>query len=131
PLRVGDDIFDSPEDIGSIEIPDLRLDDVAGLEDVKRRLDLAFLSPLKNPEMMKLYGKSLRGGLLLYGAPGCGKTFIARAVAGELGARFITIGLSDILDMWIGSSEKNIHSIFQQARRNAPCVLFFDELDAL
>ncbi len=131
PLRVGDDIFDSPEDIGSIEIPDLRLDDVAGMEDVKRRLDLAFLSPLKNPEMMKLYGKSLRGGLLLYGAPGCGKTFIARAVAGELGARFITIGLSDILDMWIGSSEKNIHSIFQQARRNAPCVLFFDELDAL
>jgi len=130
-LSVGDDIFDSPDDIGSIEIPDLRLADVAGMDEVKRRLELAFLSPLKNPEMMKLYGKSLRGGLLLYGAPGCGKTFIARAVAGELGARFITIGLSDILDMWIGNSEKNIHSIFQQARRNAPCVLFFDELDAL
>jgi SpoVK/Ycf46/Vps4 family AAA+-type ATPase len=68
---------------------------------------------------------------LLYGAPGCGKTFIARAVAGELGAKFISVGLSDVLDMWIGSSEKNIHSIFERARRNAPCVLFFDELDAL
>jgi SpoVK/Ycf46/Vps4 family AAA+-type ATPase len=68
---------------------------------------------------------------LLYGAPGCGKTFIARAVAGELGAKFISVGLSDVLDMWIGSSEKNVHSIFERARRNAPCVLFFDELDAL
>ncbi len=114
-----------------VEYSDLRLSDVAGLEKVKRRLNLAFLSPLKNPEMMKLYGKSLRGGLLLYGPPGCGKTFIAKAVAGELGAKFISVGLSDVLDMWIGSSEKNVHSIFEHARRNAPCVLFFDELDAL
>ena len=113
------------------ERPDLRLSDVAGMEKVKKRLHLAFLAPLKNPEMMKLYGKSLRGGLLLYGPPGCGKTFIARAVAGELGANFITVGLSDVLDMWIGSSEKNIHDLFDRARRNAPCVLFFDELDAL
>lgn len=114
-----------------METPDLKLSDVAGMELVKRRLNLAFLAPLRNPEMMKLYGKSLRGGLLLYGAPGCGKTFIARAVAGELGARFISIGLSDVLDMWIGSSEKNIHEIFARARRKAPCVLFFDEIDAL
>ena len=101
------------------------------MEKVKRRLNLAFLSPLKNPEMMRLYGKSLRGGLLLYGPPGCGKTFIAKAVAGELGARFISVGLADVLDMWIGNSEKNIHAVFERARRNAPCVLFFDELDAL
>lgn len=114
-----------------IEQSDLRLADVAGMEKVKRRLHLAFLAPLKNPEMQKLYGKSLRGGLLLYGAPGCGKTFIARAVAGELGANFISVGLSDVLDMWIGNSEKNLHAIFERARRNAPCVLFFDELDAL
>lgn len=114
-----------------IERSDLRLSDVAGLEKVKRRLDLAFLSPLKNPEMRKMYGKSLRGGLLLYGPPGCGKTFVARAVAGELGASFISVGLSDVLDMWIGNSEKNIHAIFERARRNAPCVIFFDELDAL
>lgn len=113
------------------ETPDIKLSDVAGMEAVKRRLHLAFLAPLQNPEMMKLYGKSLRGGLMLYGAPGCGKTFIARAVAGELGARFLSIGLSDVLDMWIGSSEKNIHEIFARARRQAPCVLFFDEIDAL
>jgi SpoVK/Ycf46/Vps4 family AAA+-type ATPase len=125
-------VFAEDDDfVWEIENSDLRLADVAGMEKVKRRLNLAFLSPLKNPEMMRLYGKSLRGGLLLYGAPGCGKTFIARAVAGELGAKFISVGLSDVLDMWIGSSEKNIHSIFERARRNAPCVLFFDELDAL
>ena len=123
--------YDDSASLFEIETPNLRLSDVAGMELVKRRLNLSFLAPLKNPEMMKLYGKSLRGGLLLYGAPGCGKTFIARAVAGELGARFISIGLSDVLDMWIGSSEKNIHEIFARARRKAPCVLFFDEIDAL
>ena len=124
-------LFDFDDSPFEIETPDLRLSDVAGMEQVKRRLNLSFLAPLRNPEMMKLYGKSLRGGLLLYGAPGCGKTYIARAVAGELGARFISIGLSDVLDMWIGSSEKNIHEIFARARRKAPCVLFFDEIDAL
>lgn len=127
----GDDDENEDDSDWEIERSDLRLADVAGMEAVKRRLHLAFLAPLKNPEMMRLYGKSLRGGLLLYGAPGCGKTFIARAVAGELGANFISVGLSDVLDMWIGNSEKNIHSIFERARRNAPCVLFFDELDAL
>lgn len=129
-----DDEFENRDDSDlfvDVEYSDLRLSDVAGLEQVKRRLNLAFLAPLQNPEMMKMYSKSLRGGLLLYGPPGCGKTFIARAVAGELGARFISIGLSDVLDMWIGSSEKNIHAVFERARRNAPCVIFFDELDAL
>lgn len=123
--------FHNEDPFVDAEYYDLKLSDVAGMEAVKRRLNLAFLSPLRNPEMMRLYGKSLRGGLLLYGPPGCGKTFIAKAVAGELRARFISIGLSDVLDMWIGNSEKNIHSVFERARRNAPCVLFFDELDAL
>lgn len=126
----GFDEPDDPEDF-ILETPETTLSDVAGMEAVKRRLNLAFLAPLKNPEMMRLYGKSLRGGLLLYGAPGCGKTFIARAVAGELGARFISVGLSDVLDMWIGSSEKNVHEMFERARRQSPCVLFFDEIDAL
>ncbi len=107
------------------------LKDVAGMEEVKRRLNLAFLGPLKNPDMMKLYGKSLRGGLLLYGPPGCGKTFVARATAGELGAKFISIGLSDVLDMWMGESERKLHEVFEHARRNKPCVLFFDEIDAI
>jgi AAA+ superfamily predicted ATPase len=118
-------------DFWEAEKPGVTLADVAGMEVVKRRLNLAFLAPLKNQEMMKMYGKSLRGGLLLYGPPGCGKTYIARATAGELGARFISVGLSDVLDMWIGQSEKNLREIFQSARRNAPCVLFFDEIDAL
>src|SRR5579871_6043920 len=113
------------------ERPPITLADVAGMDEVKRRLNIAFLAPMRNPEVMKLYGKSLRGGLLLYGPPGCGKTYIARATAGELGARFISIGLSDILDMYLGQSERNLHEIFETARRNRPCVLFFDEIDAL
>jgi len=113
------------------ETPTLKLADVAGMEQVKRRLNLAFLAPLRNPEMMKMYGKTLRGGLMLYGPPGCGKTFIARATAGEMGARFVSVGLADVLDMYLGQSERNLHEIFETARRNAPCVLFFDEIDAL
>ncbi|MEU2078162.1 AAA family ATPase [Streptomyces sp. NPDC013489] len=109
----------------------VRLADVGGMDEVKERLEAAFLAPMRNPELRRLYGKSLRGGLLLYGPPGCGKTFIARAVAGELGANFLTVSLSDVLDMWIGASEKNIHDIFETARRQAPCVVFLDELDAL
>jgi SpoVK/Ycf46/Vps4 family AAA+-type ATPase len=113
------------------ERPAVTLDDVGGMEQVKRRLRAAFLAPLENPALRRMYGKSLRGGLLLYGPPGCGKTFIARATAGELGARFVGIGLHDVLDMWLGESEKRLHELFENARRNAPCVLFFDEVDAL
>ncbi|MYY02725.1 MULTISPECIES: ATP-binding protein [unclassified Streptomyces] len=109
----------------------VRLADVGGMQDVKDRMEAAFLAPLRNPELRKLYGKSLRGGLLLYGPPGCGKTFLARAVAGELGAAFLSVSVNDVLDMWIGNSERNMHEIFETARRQAPCVLFLDELDAL
>lgn len=109
----------------------IRLADVGGMEDVKKRLQASFLAPLQNPELRKLYGKSLRGGLLLYGPPGCGKTFIARAIAGELGASFLSVSLSDILDMFIGNTEKNVSELFAQARASAPCVLFIDELDAI
>ena len=120
----GDRTFD-------IEAATVRLADVGGMEDVKKRLELAFLAPLRNDKLRALYRKSLRGGLLLYGPPGCGKTFLARAVAGEMGAKFATISLVDVLNMWIGQSERNLHEIFEAARREAPCVLFLDEVDAL
>jgi SpoVK/Ycf46/Vps4 family AAA+-type ATPase len=118
-------------DVYDAEHTDLSLADVAGMTEVKQRLEAAFLAPMRNPELRKLYGKSLRGGLLLYGPPGCGKTFIARAVAGELGARFIAVSFADIIDMFVGQSERNIHELFEVARRNAPCVLFLDEVDAI
>jgi SpoVK/Ycf46/Vps4 family AAA+-type ATPase len=111
--------------------PTITLKDVAGMEPVKRRLNLAFLAPLRNPELRRTFGKSLRGGLLLYGPPGCGKTFLARATAGELGAKFMPVGIADVLDMWLGQSEQNLKGYFETARRQAPCVLFFDEVDAL
>jgi hypothetical protein len=114
-----------------VENSAVTLADVGGMSQVKDRLEAAFLAPLRNPELRKLYGKSLRGGLLLYGPPGCGKTFVARAVAGEMGAKFITVGLADILDMYIGNSERNIADLFTLARREAPVVLFLDEVDAL
>lgn len=122
---------DQSHDIVDVEPADVRFADVGGMTEVKERLEAAFLAPLRNPELVKLYGKSLRGGLLLYGPPGCGKTFIARAVAGEMGARFIAVSLAEVLDAYVGANERNIHEIFEVARRSAPCVLFLDEVDAL
>jgi len=113
------------------EISDLTLADVAGMDEVKARLEAAVLAPIRNPDLVKLYAKSLRGGLLLYGPPGCGKTFIARALAGEIGARLLSVSLADVLDMYIGQSERNLRAIFEIARHSAPCVIFLDEIDAL
>lgn len=127
----GDPDGSEPVEAFETQRPTVTLADVGGMEQVKERLDGAFLAPMRNPELRRLYGKSLRGGLLLYGPPGCGKTFLAKALAGELGAAFISAGLSEILDMWIGSSERNVHDLFVQARQAAPCVLFLDEIDAL
>ena len=126
-----DPISGDQDRIVDVETSSVRLADVGGMADVKKRLELAFLAPLRHDKLRALYGKSLRGGLLLYGPPGCGKTFLARAVAGEMGARFATVSLVDVLNMWIGQSERNLHEIFEAARRNAPCVLFLDEVDAL
>jgi SpoVK/Ycf46/Vps4 family AAA+-type ATPase len=109
----------------------VRLDDVSGMADVKRQIELSLLGPIRNPELMKAYKVSARGGLLLYGPPGCGKTYIAKAISGELGANFYQVGIADVLHHWFGESERSIRSVFDSARRNAPCVLFFDELDAL
>ncbi|MEM7430500.1 MAG: AAA family ATPase [Pseudomonadota bacterium] len=122
-----DPLPDDPE----LEEPTITLDDVAGLADVKERLELAFLGPIRNPELAKSYGKRMRGGLMLYGPPGCGKTYIARALAGELNAQFMSVAINDVMDMWLGESEKRLHAVFESARETAPTVLFFDELDAI
>lgn len=120
-----------PTSAWSPESSSVTFADVGGMEHVKARLNASFLAPLANPELRALYGKSLRGGLLLYGPPGCGKTYIARAVAGELGARFISVGIADVLDPYLGASEQNVRGVFEAARAAAPCVVFIDEIDAL
>lgn len=131
PLFVDSDGSTETTDAWEVERVAIKLDDVGGLEDVKRRLEASFLGPLRNPDLRRLYGKTLGGGLLLYGPPGCGKSYLARALAGELDAGLVSISIHEVLDMWIGASERNLHGIFELARRNAPCVLFIDELDAL
>ena len=114
-----------------LEKPALTFEDVGGMDQVKKEIELKIIRPLLHPELYKAYGKKAGGGILLYGPPGCGKTFIAKATAGQVNAKFINVGLNDVLDMWIGNSEKNLHEIFELARNNTPCVLFIDEIDAL
>jgi AAA+ superfamily predicted ATPase len=123
--------LESQFDDVTVERSAVTLADVGGMAEVKERLELAFLGPLRNPELRRHFGKSLRGGLLLYGPPGCGKTFLARAVAGEMGAAFLSLSIVDVLTMWLGRSERNLHDLFETARAHAPCVLFLDEIDAL
>lgn len=114
-----------------IERPEISFEDVGGMEDLKEEVRLKVIYPLEHPEMYAAYGKGVGGGILMYGPPGCGKTLLARATAGEVDAGFMAVGIHEVLDMWIGNSERNLHELFERARRNAPCVLFFDEVDAL
>jgi len=114
-----------------IEVPIIGFKDVGGMDGVKDEITMKIIAPMRHPELYKAYGKVGGGGILLYGPPGCGKTMLARATAGEIKASFLAVGIHDVLDMWIGSSERNLHALFEQARRRAPCVLFFDEVDAL
>jgi SpoVK/Ycf46/Vps4 family AAA+-type ATPase len=125
-----DDYYDDESSV-FIEKPEMNFKDVGGMDQVKREIDLKIVQPLLHPEIYKAYGKKIGGGILLYGPPGCGKTYIAKATAGQINAKFISLSLNDILDMWIGNSEKNLHHIFEVARENTPCVLFIDEIDAL
>jgi SpoVK/Ycf46/Vps4 family AAA+-type ATPase len=117
--------------VRELERPKINFKNVGGMEPVKEEIRLKIIHPLTHAELYKAYGKPIGGGILMYGPPGCGKTHLARATAGEIKAGFISVGINDVLDMWIGKSERNLHELFDHARKHKPCVLFFDEVDAL
>ncbi|HRH60100.1 MAG TPA: ATP-binding protein, partial [Chitinophagaceae bacterium] len=109
-----DDLLNDEETTGYfMEKPSIKFSDVGGMHKLKNEIALKIIQPLRNPELYKAFGKKIGGGILMYGPPGCGKTFLAKATAGEIEAKFISIGLHDILDMWMGNSEKNLHAVFQ------------------
>lgn len=130
-FRIQESRNDELVEEGFLEKPDINFSDVGGLDNIKKEIDLKIIKPIENAELYAAYGKKIGGGILLYGPPGCGKTYLAKATAGEINAAFINVSLNDILDMWHGNSEKNLHNIFAKARENTPCVVFFDEIDAL
>ncbi|UOD28314.1 ATP-binding protein [Massilia violaceinigra] len=114
------------------QAPDaVRFADVGGMEDLKKMLRLHIIEPFLRPSLFAKFKKQGGGGILLYGPPGCGKTMIARAIANECNASFVSVGISEVLNMWMGESERNLAQLFEKARAQKPCVLFFDELDAL
>lgn len=105
--------------------------DVGGLDAVKRQIRKKIILPFQKPSLFQRFKKRAGGGILLYGPPGCGKTLLARATAGECEARFLNVAISDVLDMYIGESEQKLHAVFEKARTSTPSVLFFDEVEAL
>jgi len=113
------------------EIPKIKFSDVAGLEDVKKAITIRMINPIKYPDKYKMYGKKTGGGVLLYGPPGTGKTMIAKAIANEVGAKFYAVKGSDIVSKWVGDSEKNINSLFQEANKQDRAIIFIDEMDSL
>lgn len=106
-------------------------EDVGGLDSLKKTIDMKIIKPFVNPGLFTKFRKKTGGGILLYGPPGCGKTFIAKATAGEIGANFHPVHISDILRPYLGESEQSLHAVFETARANRPSVLFFDEIDTL
>jgi SpoVK/Ycf46/Vps4 family AAA+-type ATPase len=105
--------------------------DVGGLEDVKKQITRRIVTPFKKPSLFAKYRRKAGGGVLLFGPPGCGKTLLARATAGECDARFVNVPVVDVVDKYIGEAERKLAAIFADARRDTPTVLFFDELEAL
>ncbi|KAJ2810334.1 AAA ATPase cdc48 [Coemansia furcata] len=114
-----------------VEVPTTRWSDIGGLENVKRELQETVQYPVEHPEKFLKFGMSPSKGVLFYGPPGCGKTLLAKAIANECQANFISIKGPELLTMWFGESEANVRDVFDKARAAAPCVMFFDELDSV
>jgi SpoVK/Ycf46/Vps4 family AAA+-type ATPase len=129
-LAAGGEASDRVDDVPE-ELPQITFEDVGGLEPLKKRIRKQIITPLKKPGLFARFRRKAGGGVLMYGPPGCGKTLLARATAGETGGSFINVAISDVLDMWIGESEQKLHALFERARGNTPSVLFFDEVEAL
>jgi AAA+ superfamily predicted ATPase len=120
-----------PDVLVEPQLPKVTFDDIGGMEDVIQRIRMNIIYPFKNPEVFQKFKKKPGGGILMYGPPGCGKTHIARATAGECGATFLAISITDVLSKWLGESERHLHQLFEQARRRSPAVVFIDEVDAI
>nr|XP_046257633.1 nuclear valosin-containing protein-like isoform X2 [Scatophagus argus] len=116
---------------GFATVPDVTWDDVGALQDIREELTMAILAPVRSPEQFKALGLSAPSGVLLAGPPGCGKTLLAKAVANESGLNFISVKGPELLNMYVGESERAVRQVFQRGRNSAPCVIFFDEIDAL
>ena len=105
--------------------------DVGGLDEVKQQIRRRIITPFLKPSLFERFKRRAGGGILMYGPPGCGKTLLARGTAGECGAKFFNVAITDVLDMYIGESERKLHEIFEEARKAAPAVVFFDEIEAI
>ncbi|XP_058121492.1 nuclear valosin-containing protein-like isoform X2 [Anopheles coustani] len=116
---------------GFITVPDVTWNDIGSLGDIREELKLAILAPVKFPQRLKMLGLNAPSGVLLCGPPGCGKTLLAKAVANEAGINFISVKGPELLNMYVGESERAVRQCFQRARNSAPCVIFFDEFDSL
>jgi len=114
-----------------VSIPNVTWEDIGGLEDVKKELQETVMYPITHAHLYKKYGTTPSTGVLFFGPPGCGKTLLAKAIANNCGANFISIKGPELLTMWFGESEANVREIFDKARQAAPCILFFDELDSI
>jgi ATP-dependent 26S proteasome regulatory subunit len=111
--------------------PQVAFADVGGLDDIKAQIEKRIILPFQKPALFAKFKKKPGGGILMYGPPGCGKTLLARATAGQCKATFLNVAIEDVLDMWIGESERKLHALFEKARAATPSVMFFDEIEAL
>jgi len=116
---------------GFATVPDVTWADIGALKDIREELELSILAPINHPEKFLALGLTSPSGILLCGPPGCGKTLLAKAVANESGLNFISVKGPELLNMYVGESERAVRQCFQRAKNSVPCVIFFDELDAL